>query len=378
MKRIIILGCSGSIGENTISVVKRFEDKITVVGLSAHTDEVKLLEMAGELNVPKLCLSGATSIHDGIRYHGHDGLRSMIHETQADLVVNGISGSDGLMPSIAALESGKNLALANKETLVMAGELIMQDARSRGLIILPVDSEHAALFQLLRRFPPEDVTELILTASGGAFRNLPLDELVHVSATDAMSHPVWKMGGKITIDSATMANKGLEVIEANRLFGYPEDAIKVSLHPQSLVHSMVKTLDGSVYAQISHPDMRVPIQNALSFPDTWEAAFAAFDYTGSQMDFKPWDPSRYPMLETAYETLRLGRAYPLVYNAANEVAVEEFIHGRIGFLDIHTAVASALERDWGILLHSYDHVLETDSMAREHTHSIISHMPGTR
>ncbi len=378
MKRIIILGCTGSIGENTISVVRHFREKISVVGLSAHKNEIRLLEAAELLGVSELCLSGTPSNDDRIGFQGHDGLLSFIRETEADLVVNGISGSDGLMPSITALESGKNLALANKETLVMAGECIMNDARTRGLQVLPVDSEHAALFQLLRRFPSEDVLELIITASGGAFRDLPLEELEYASAEDALHHPVWKMGGKITIDSATMANKGLEVIEANRLFGYSADTIRVSLHPQSLVHSMVKTGDGSVYAQISQPDMRVPIQNAISFPETWSNAFALFDYSGSVMEFKPWDPARYPMLEIAYETLRLGKAYPLVFNAANEVAVEEFIHGHIGFLDIHRAVSSALERDWGILLHSYDHVLETDRMARDHTHRIIFRMKGTR
>ncbi|MCK5200881.1 MAG: 1-deoxy-D-xylulose-5-phosphate reductoisomerase, partial [Spirochaetales bacterium] len=318
-KKIIILGATGSIGKGTLEVVRKNRDKLEIVAISAHTNKKELIAISNEFDIPVLALSGIDSDDPGIDYSGNDSVLTMLKNTEADIVVNGIAGSDGLMPSVAALQSGKNLALANKETIVMAGKLIMNLARDLGKKILPVDSEHSAIFHLLENRDPDSVHEIILTASGGPFRLLPLNEFKNIKLQDALKHPTWEMGRKITIDSATMANKGLEVIEANELFSLPGDKIKVLIHPESRVHSLIRTKDRSMFAQISNPDMRIPIGNALFYPELMSTSFGDLNLAEKSLTFFQADFQRYPLLKLAYDTVDQGGAYPLAYNAANEI-----------------------------------------------------------
>ena len=247
MKRILLIGATGSIGTQSLEIISRHKDKFVLAGLSAHVNEVGLLNSLAGIAISSqplpLCLSGTTPHDHRIKYSGQDGLTRMIHETQADIVINAAAGSAGLITSISTLESGKDLALANKETIVMAGRLVLELAKNKGHSVIPVDSEHAAIFNMVERFGRKNVREVLLTASGGAFRDVPLENLREVTLTDALAHPTWSMGAKITVDSASMANKGLEVIEAARLFGLSFEQIKVVIHPESRVHSFIRTKD---------------------------------------------------------------------------------------------------------------------------------------
>jgi 1-deoxy-D-xylulose-5-phosphate reductoisomerase len=363
-KKIIILGCTGSIGRNTVTVLKKNRDYFDVVGISAHTDESGLVKFAESYDVKNMCLTGRTPSFPQINFHGESGLIEMIRNTDADIVLNGISGSAGLSSSIATLESGKDLALANKETVVMTGSLIMELAKQNGREILPVDSEHSAVWQLLKGREKSTIAEVILTASGGAFRNRPIEALKKVTVEAALAHPTWNMGPKITIDSATMANKGLEVIEAHFLFDIPADNIKIVIHPKSWVHAFIRTTDGCLYTQLNMPDMAIPIQNALSWPDTLPADFASLSLSDIMLEFKALDKEKYPIVETAYDALKLKGAYPLVFNAANEIAVSAFTEGRISFLDIANVTKDAVEKDWPRKLESFEQVYALDAEAR--------------
>ncbi len=364
-KRIILIGSTGSIGRQTLDVVARHPDRFTIVGLSAHRDEDGLCRAAMAYPAATLCLSGAVPRADGISYHGADGLVRLIAETGADIVVNAAAGADGLEPSFAALRSGKDLALANKETIVMAGRLVLAEAALHDRRILPVDSEHAAIFNMIERFGAGSVRGVILTASGGAFRQTPLERLPFVKPGDALAHPTWNMGAKITIDSASMANKGLEVIEAARLFGLSPASINVAIHPESRVHSFIRTTDGSLYAQISKPDMRLPIINALSWPEMIDEHIADLDPTESPMTFWKPEPARYPLLGLAYEALAAGEGNTVAYNAANEVAVAAFMNGSIRFTDLYRVVAATLDHEHPQVVDSLEAVRDADRRARE-------------
>ena len=289
-KRVIIVGATGSIGSQTLDVIESRPDLFEVAGLSAHGDEAGLSAAGARHPGVPLCLSGASSPSKGIHLTGASGLDELVGSVEADIVVNGASGSGGLRPSIAALSSGKDLALANKESIVMAWPLLEATARERNARILPVDSEHAALFQLVARIGggsegPREIEELVITASGGAFRDWSLERLKYATPDEAASHPNWSMGRKITIDSATMANKALEVIEASASSAFEPERVRVLIHPQSIVHALVRTLDGSLYAQVSSPDMRLPIQNALTWPETLPCPFGRLDLAGQQLRF---------------------------------------------------------------------------------------------
>ena len=371
MKKVIVLGATGSIGKNSLDVIRKNRENFTVAGLSAHTGESELLKAAEEFNVKNLAITGKKPGSDRIGFTGQVGLLNMIRDTDADLVVNGIAGSPGLLPSVEALSGGKDLALANKETIVMAGPLIKKLAEKNGSLVLPVDSEHSAVFQLLRNRNISEVTEIILTASGGPFREKPYEEFKDITLADALKHPTWSMGKKISIDSATMANKGLEVIEAHELFGFPGDKIKVLIHPESRVHSLIRTADGEMYAQISSPDMRIPIQNALTFPQTWDSSFGHLDLAETSLSFFSPDQKRFPLLFLAYNALEKGKSFKIAYNAANEVAVDAFIKGRIGFMSIHATVSEVLDMDWGYEPESFDEVLDADKAVRSAAEKII-------
>jgi 1-deoxy-D-xylulose-5-phosphate reductoisomerase len=368
MKKIILIGATGSIGTQTLGILDRHRDKFMLAGISAHRNESSLLLAASKsvnsCHPMPMCLSGAIPRDDRIQYAGSDGLNRMIREINADIVVNAATGAAGLEPSIAALESGKDLALANKESIVMAGRIILGLAKSRNHRVIPVDSEHAAIFSMVERFEKKNLKEIILTASGGAFRDLPRENLSQVTIADALTHPNWSMGAKITVDSASMANKGLEVIEAARMFGLASREIKVVIHPESRVHSFIRTRDGSLYAQISKPDMRLPILNALSWPEMVEEDLADLDPALFSVSFGPLDLRRYPLLVLAYGALDSGEGATIAYNAANEVAVEAFMDGRIRFTDLEYIVDRTLETSWPAFVDDLTEVLEVDGAAR--------------
>jgi len=364
-KRIIIVGATGSIGRQTIDVIESRPELFEVTGLSAHTNEKALRLNAARFPAASLCLSGIQDHRDGIAFTGPDGLDELVCSIDADIVVNGAAGAGGLRPSLATLSCGKRLVLANKESVVMAWPLLNESANSSGSMILPIDSEHAALFQLISKVGAENIDDLIITASGGAFRDRNLSELPLVSPDEAAHHPNWSMGRKITIDSATMANKGLEVIEASRYFGFPPERVRVLVHPQSIVHSLVRTRDGNLYAQLSAPDMRVPIQNALSWPECLPCPFGRLELAGKNLEFREPESERYPLLGLAYSALESGEGATVAYNAADEVGVDAFEKHRIRFTDIARIVELTLERGWPSQVRELDSIFEVDRGARE-------------
>jgi 1-deoxy-D-xylulose-5-phosphate reductoisomerase len=339
--------------------------------MSAHRDEAGLLAAAALHPHALLCLSGAPPVSGSVLYSGSDGLRDLIEKTEADIVVNAAAGAAGLIPSFCAIGSGKDLALANKETIVMAGRLILEAASKAGKNILPVDSEHSAIFNMVERFGRPSVRGVIITASGGAFRDLPAERLQHVTPRDALAHPTWNMGAKITVDSASMANKGLEVIEAARLFSFSSAEIQVVIHPESRVHSFIRTQDGSLYAQMSRPDMRIPILNALSWPEVMTESVADMDPSDIQLHFSKPDPQRYPLLGLAYQALEAGEGATTAYNAANEVAVQAFMDGQVRFTDIPRVVALTLASGFPARMENLAAVASVDSLAREAAERII-------
>lgn len=355
-KRILVLGATGSIGQNALDVVRHFADEFTLAGASAHRDAEGLSKIAAEFKLGNCVLSGID---------GQDALLSMIRKTDADIVVNGIAGASGLLPSKAALESGKDLALANKETIVMAGPLVRALAEKNGRKILPVDSEHSAVFNLIEAHGKDAVSEIILTASGGPFREWDASRLAKATAKDALKHPTWSMGSKITIDSASLANKGLEVIEACRLFDIPSDRVKVVVHPQSLVHSFIRTRDGVLYAQVSPPDMRHPILSALSWPDLLPDYLERLDFSAPvDMRFEPPRYADFPLLGLAFRAAGLGGKYAIAFNASNEEAVYAFADGKISFPALSAVTAKVLEGDWSAECETFEDVLEADAAAR--------------
>jgi 1-deoxy-D-xylulose-5-phosphate reductoisomerase len=342
MKNLAILGSTGSIGRSALSVVDAHPTRLRVVALAAGDNAALLAEQCGRYRpaIAALATSGAV---DRLRAacgtagparvaEGPDGLIAVATHPDADIVLCASSGTAALEAVLAAIDAGKTIALANKEVLVMAGELVMDAARRRGVQVLPVDSEHNAIHQCLHGRRPAEIRRLILTASGGPFRQFTAEQLEHVTPEAALRHPTWQMGRKITIDSATLMNKGLEVIEARWLFEATPGQIEVLIHPQSIVHSMVELHDGSVIAQLGVTDMRLPIQYACSYPDRWEAALPSLDLTRApQLEFHSPDLSRFPCLALAYRALQEGGTLPVVLNAANEVAVGAFLEGRLSF-----------------------------------------------
>ncbi len=355
MKILSLLGSTGSIGRNTLELVRQFPDHFRVAGLAAGYQIDLLAEQLLEFR-PE-CVSVADPLladqlgqrlplnHRPRILSGIEGLCTVAALPGVDMVVSAVVGAVGLLPALAAIEAGKDLGLANKETLVMAGRLIMSTVRKHRVRLLPIDSEHSAIFQALEAGRRQDVARIILTASGGPFRTTPGPQLAAVTPAQALAHPNWNMGRKISIDSATLMNKGLEVIEARWLFDAAPEEIEVVVHPQSIVHSLVEYRDGSVVAQLGIPDMRIPIAYALSYPERLELGLSRLNLAAcGALDFEPPDHARFPALQLAYEALALGGIKPATLNAANEVAVEAFLAGRIGFTQIAKIVQAALER----------------------------------
>ncbi|MDR1374075.1 MAG: 1-deoxy-D-xylulose-5-phosphate reductoisomerase [Treponema sp.] len=368
-KRVALLGATGSIGKSALDILRRKKTDFDTVLLSAHSDGKDLCSLGREFPAARLALSGSaaeTASFEGVAYYGRKGLLEAIAASGADTAINGIAGAAGLEPSLAVLEAGSDLALANKETLVMAGPLVFARAAEKKVRIIPVDSEHSAIFNLLNVHGTENLEEILLTASGGPFRGYTPEQLKQVRPGDALAHPTWKMGPKITIDSATLGNKGLEVIEAVQLFKISPEKINVVIHPQSVVHSMIRLKNGAVYAQLSLPDMRLPIQDALYWPEcTGDRIVERLNFETLTLEFSRPDGRCFPLLPLAYEAARRGCLYPAAYNAANETAVAAFLKGELSFLDIPRIVEYVLSRDWTASPEHLEEILEGDRKARE-------------
>lgn len=353
VRNVAILGSTGSIGRSTLEVIAQSEGRLRASGLTAHSSLSELEQQACETE-PRWIV--ATNSQEAAAYSwnqlpaetqlltGSEGIETLVSDPEIDVVVAAIVGSAGLRGTWAALEAGKTVALANKEALVMAGALVMELAQQRGAAILPVDSEHSAVFQLLHQSGRAGLKRIILTASGGPFRDYTPAQLQDVSVADALNHPTWEMGPKITVDSATMMNKALEIIEARWLFDLPVEKIDVVIHRQSIVHSLVEFDDGSSIAQLSPPDMQLPIQYALSYPERWHSSREKMDFSQPfQLDFEPPDPDRFPALELGREVARQGGTAGAVLSAANEAAVAEFLAGRLEFKNIVPACRAVLD-----------------------------------
>jgi 1-deoxy-D-xylulose-5-phosphate reductoisomerase len=372
MKRLLILGATGSIGRQALDVVSRAPGEFELVGLSAERSHEQLVALAAEHGVGRIALGdpdaaarAAEAWTAGEVLAGPEGLVRLVAESGADLVLNAIVGSAGLGPTVVALTEGIDLALANKESLVVGGDLVMALAEATGARIVPVDSEHSALHQLLAGEGAGAVDRLVITASGGPFRGRSRAELEDAGVQDALRHPTWAMGGKITIDSATLMNKGLEVIEAHHLFGTPYDRIDVVVHPQSIVHGLVDLCDGASLAHLGHPDMRVPIAYALHFPERVDVPVPALDLAQvGSLTFEPPDLEAFPCLGLAFEAARAGGTVPCVLNAANEVAVHAFLGERLGFMGIPAVIEGTLERLPARQVHSFDSLYDADAEAR--------------
>ena len=375
MKQIAILGSTGSIGTQTLDVVRQHRNEFAVYALTAHRSVEMLIEQALEFNPAVVCIvdeSCYPRLRDALSdlpikvMAGEKALEDIVTMPAIDVVVAAMVGYAGLPSTIAAIKAKKTIALANKETLVVAGEIICRLAQRNKVAILPIDSEHSAIFQSLVGEHPNSIEKLLLTASGGPFRTFTYEQMLHVTAAEALQHPNWEMGAKITIDSASMMNKGFEVIEARWLFDIPVEKIQVLVHPQSVVHSAVQFVDGSVKAQLGTPDMRMPIQYALTYPERWQSDVPRLDLFATQsLTFEEPDLQRFPNLRLAYEAMNRGGNKPCVLNAANEVVNQAFRDGKCGFLQMSDVIANTMELITFIPEPTYDDYVQTDNEARK-------------
>lgn len=374
MKKISVLGSTGSIGTQTLDVVRKHREQFQIEGLAAGNNIELLLQQITEFKPRKISVA-TKELADRIRhevpgsievFHGQEGLIEVAAGTEAEMVVTAVVGSMGLSSTLAAIEEGKTIGLANKETLVTAGHLVTARAAENGVKLLPIDSEHSAIFQCLNGERFEDIERITLTASGGSFRDYTRDQLVNVTVEDALKHPNWSMGAKITIDSATMVNKGLEVIEAHWLYNIPYEQISVLLHPESIIHSFVEFRDSSIIAQLGNPDMRVPIQYALTYPERWASPAQRLSLAEvGKLHFREMDLVRFPCLRLAYECGKMGGTAPTVFNAANEIAVARFLRGEISFLGIEGIIEEVVQQHHVIPEPALDVIEETDRSARQ-------------
>lgn len=380
-KNVAILGSTGSIGRNSLEVIANFPDQFSVSYLTVHKNidtlctQIKRFHPKGVVvldeHLAQECknrVNGTTEV-----FCGEKGLEEIVQRDDVDVVISSLVGFAGLKPTIKAIEAGKKIALANKETLVVAGEIIMRLVKEHDVELIPVDSEHSAIFQCLVGESNAQIEKIILTASGGPFRTKSLAELKNVTVAEALNHPNWKMGNKITIDSATLMNKGLEVIEAHWLFGLPPEKIEVLIHPQSIIHSMVEFVDGSVKAQLGMPDMKLPIQYALTYPERISSQNMRVDFPKlHEMTFFKPDAQRFKCLRLAMDALREGGTMPAVMNAANEIAVEKFLNGTISFLQIPEIIERAMERHTTRHASVIADVIEADANARHFAHALLN------
>lgn len=374
MKKLSILGSTGSIGVNTLDIIERFRDKYEIVALSAGSNIQLLKEQINKFN-PKVVSVLNKPLAKRLReeldaldieiLYGIEGTNRVATLPEINMVVSAIVGAAGLIPSVSAINARKNIALANKETLVMAGKIVMKEAKENSVTIFPIDSEHSAIFQSLLGHQKKDVKRIILTASGGPFLNCSQEELTTVTIQEALNHPIWEMGKKITIDSASLMNKGLEVIEARWLFDIPHEKIAVHIHPQSIVHSMVEYIDGSVVAQMGLPDMRGPISYALAYPERLPTELPSLNLLEiDKLTFELPDEKRFPALRLAYRAVEEGGTMPAVLNAANEIAVEAFLNNKIGFTGIPHIIKQTMNSHKVKEINTIQDALEADSWAR--------------
>ncbi len=381
MRSLTILGSTGSIGLSTLDVVRQHPDKFSISCLAAGQDVRVMAEQIKEFRPDAVSVKDEDSAkkletllgeYKPEILYGIEGTSTIAAADGSDMVVSAIVGAAGLVPTVAAIKAGKHIALANKETLVVAGQLVSDLVNKHHVRLLPVDSEHSAIFQSLEGHRTDDVERIILTASGGPFRNTSLEELKNVRLEQALKHPQWSMGAKITIDSATMMNKGLEVIEAHWLFNMPAEKIGVVVHPQSIIHSMVEYIDGCVMAQLGSPDMRAPIAYALSYPERCESGIQKLDLVKiGTLTFEEPDMVRFPALRLAFDALKAGRTYPAVLNAANEIAVAAFLDKKIGFTDIAATVEKTMQAHEAYSPVELDEYLRADRWARETAQKLI-------
>ena len=376
-KKIVLLGATGSIGESTLQVIRKHPDRLQLIGVSAHSNSQKLADISNEFKVPHAYLpETASEVTDWPSHCSLDrstnGLTDIAALEEADVVLVAIVGASGLGPTLSALQAGKDVVLANKESLVLGGDLVMRTAKDNGARVIPADSEHNAVFQCIQGEKHRDLDSIILTASGGPFRELPVEELKHVTIEQALDHPNWSMGNKVTIDSATMANKGLELIEARWLFDLPPSRLEVVIHPTSIVHAMVRFIDGCCLAQLSPPSMTFALQHALLFPDRAEGVHPSLDFSKPlDLNFSPPALDRFPCLRLAKDCLKQGGSAPLVFNAANEIAVSAFLSNRIGFLQISDIIEQTLSKFAQKTQNDLQALLSLDSESRRIAAEII-------
>jgi 1-deoxy-D-xylulose-5-phosphate reductoisomerase len=379
MKRLAIVGSTGSIGQNTLRVVEHLADRFRVFALAANSTVDVLAEQTAAFHPSVVGITDKTRV-DAFRsccrqkgvpvpevVTGEQGLRQIASASEVDIVVAAAVGAAGLAPTYSAVASGKTVTLANKEAMVMAGELLRSKVKETQATIIPIDSEHSAIDQCLRSGRMHEVKRLILTASGGPFRQTPAEQFPDISPEQALNHPVWKMGKRITIDSATLMNKGLEVIEARWLFDLPPEKIDIMVHPQSVVHSMVEFVDGSIVAQLGTADMRTPIQYALTYPERLPSLVAGLDWTTvSRLEFMPTDRQKFPCISLAYQAMRAGGTMPAVLNAADEIAVSAFLDRKITFPDIPKLIEKTVNAHQNTAADSIESIVEADRWAREY------------
>lgn len=386
MKKIIVLGSTGSIGTSTLDIVGKFPGEFQVVGLTAATKDVLLEDQIRIFKPKKVALSDPAAVARlrtrcaGLPIEileGSTGVAEVAAMPEGELVISAIVGGAGLVPTLAAIRTGKHVALANKEPMVMAGQLMQDEAKKHRVRIFPVDSEHSAIFQSMEGHRREDIRRLVLTASGGPLWNMPKDQMQHVKPEQALQHPNWKMGAKITIDSATMMNKGLEVVEARWLFDMPAEQIEVLVHRESVIHSMVEYKDGSVIAQLGLPDMRTPISYAMKYPARVPLELPPLDLAsiGKLTFFQP-DHDRFPCLQLGYDALKIGGTMPAVLNAANEIAVAAYLQNGISFLDIAAIIRGTMDAHTLRQVHTLDDALEADRWAREQASGRVHTLAG--
>ena len=381
MKKISILGSTGSIGVNSLDVIERNPESFQVLALSAGSNVELFAEQIRKFKPQVVALFDSKKVPllkeqiadlDVEILFGEKGLVSVATHSEVDVVVSGVVGSAGLLPAIHALRSGKNLALANKETLVIAGELVLKEAEKTNSRIIPIDSEHSAIFQALNGEKKEQIKKIILTASGGPFRTYSLDQMENITVKDALNHPNWNMGSKITIDSSTMMNKGLEYIEAKWLFGI-NTPVEIIVHPQSIIHSMIEFFDTSIIAQLGIPDMRVPIAYALSYPDRFECDLPSLDLAAiGNLTFEKPDFERFPCLQLAIDAMDIGKTMPTVLNAANEIAVQAFLDELIPYKEISELIQMVMQNHSPSPLNELQDVLDSDQWARKETKKLIT------
>lgn len=372
IKRVVVLGSTGSIGTQTLDVITQHPDRFRVVGLAAGSNSEKLIEQGRQYGVSDLALfdAGSSGIPGGM-----ESILAMVRGEDVDLVVVAVAGVIGLLPTIEAIKHGKSIALASKEVLVAAGAVVMPLVAKYGVALTPIDSEHSAVFQCLQGVTPDQVSRLILTASGGPFRGETRSALSAITPAEALNHPTWRMGGKITIDSATLMNKGLELIEAHWLFGVPVDRIEVVVHPQSIVHSFVEMTDGSVLGQMGWPDMRLPILYALSHPDRPASGYRRWNPIETpQLTFEAPDNEVFPSINLAREAAKVGGTMPCALNAANEEAANAFLRGEVKFLDI-AGIVERVMRDHRADEATLDTVMSVDNDARQQARALIQAIP---